>query len=177
MTANDEFRQIIERLKKGNDECCGRHGKALAQHAGGQNPYAAILACSDSRVVPEIIFSTTLGEIFVVRVAGNVVVDPTVIASFEYAVERLGVRLILVLGHTDCGAVREAESSTGEHGPLLGEIRAGFSMDSDHVTANVMRQASMLTKRSVSLSKAYAVNRLKIIGAVYDLGTGRVRFL
>ena len=85
-------------------------GQRRAATADGQQPYAIILACADSRVAPELVFDETIGDLFVIRVAGNVV-DPDVLGSIEYAVEHLHARLIVVLGHEKCGAVTAAISN------------------------------------------------------------------
>ena len=102
----------LERLKSGNEKyrnaksCCGDASPEIRTltSKNGQKPYAVIIACSDSRVIPEFIFSAGIGDLFVIRVAGNVI-DNHQLGSIEYAVEHLGCRLVVVLGHTLCGAV------------------------------------------------------------------------
>ncbi len=174
--------EALNELIEGNGRFIHERGKELRKHVGGQSPKAVILSCSDSRVVPEIIFDQWLGEIFVVMVAGNVACDPTVIQSLEYAVEQLDVPLLLVLGHTHCGAVALTETCLADEsldgGALAEEIASGFDNDdNDHIAANVKRQVKMLPVRSEVIANAMDDKDLAVIGAVYDLETGRVRIL
>jgi len=151
----------------------------------GQHPYAIILSCADSRVVPELAFDSGLGEIFVIRVAGNVA-NTSSIASIEYAVAHLGVNLIVVFGHESCGAVTAALAG-GDNGynlnHLLSHIEpAKAASRSKSVNAVVKKNAQMTAKelaaRSAILSKAAAKkNGLKIVPAYYNLGNGKVDFL
>ena len=147
----------------------------------GQNPYAIILSCADSRVVPELAFDSGLGEIFVIRVAGNVA-NTSTIASIEYAVAHLGVNLIVVLGHESCGAVTAALAG-GDNGynlnHLLSHIEpAKAASRSKSVNTVVKKNAQMTAKelanRSAILGKAKG---LKIVPAYYNLGSGKVDFL
>lgn len=154
----------------------------------GQSPSVAVLACSDSRVTPEIVFDRGLGELFVVRVAGNVV-DDTVLGSLEYAVEHLGVALILVMGHSACGAVTSAcacsfDELEGATGTLLKALepaveaaRATCSLTDDLVDTsgrlNVGAQIEAALASPV-INEAVAEGRLAVEGAWYDLVTGLV---
>lgn len=155
--------------------------------ATGQQPFAVILGCSDSRVPPEVIFDQGLGNLFVVRVAGNVAEDIG-IASMEYAVEHLGSRLIVVLGHERCGAVTAAVKG-GEfpgHLPALmtalqpavdkSKGAAGDSVDGA-ITANVALTAARLRESKPILAEMAEKGEIKIVGARYDLDTGAVEFL
>jgi carbonic anhydrase len=153
----------------------------------GQNPFAIILCCSDSRVPPEIIFDQGLGDIFVIRVAGNVI-DTTVLASAEYAVEHLGVPLFLVLGHSKCGAVSSAVSNhkhTGNIGKLLDFIAPAVekarNMTGDiienAVMANIEIVLEKLKEESPIISEFAETGKLEIIGAYYDLESGNVDIL
>ena len=151
----------------------------------GQHPYAIILSCADSRVVPELAFDSGLGEIFVIRVAGNVA-NTSTIASIEYAVAHLGVNLIVVLGHESCGAVTAALAG-GDNGynlnHLLSHIApAKAASRSKSVNTVVKKNAQMTAKelaaRSAILGKAAAKKGgLKIVPAYYNLGSGKVDFL
>jgi carbonic anhydrase len=149
-----------------------------------QHPFASVLGCADSRVPPEIIFDQGLGNLFVVRVAGNVVND-LVTGSLEYSTTVLGSQLIVILGHRRCGAVAEAIKNK----PLPGKI--GFVVENikpavervkltigditeDAVLANIQYQVEELPKKSTILAKLVSVGKLKIIGACYDIDTGRV---
>ncbi len=154
--------------------------KELAQ---GQHPRAIVLTCSDSRVCPEVLFDATLGEVFVVRVAGNVV-DPVVLGSIEYAVEHLHAGLIVVLGHEKCGAV--AAATSGEKMPsvnldaLVSRIapaRAGLPSGADAlaaVEANVRRVGRDLLEGSPILAKEVAEGKVRVVLAVYRLESGEV---
>jgi len=157
--------------------------------AGGQNPFGVVLGCSDSRVPPELIFDSGLGDLFVIRVAGNVVASDEA-GSIEYAIDHLGVRLVVVLGHEGCGAVTaalgSAEGEAEELGLLLAEVRPALN-DIDPslpkstqiefgVDANVRRSVQKL--RVISDREALPPeDRALIVGAVYDLDTGLVRVL
>jgi carbonic anhydrase len=164
--------------------------RLLAQK--GQTPFAVILGCSDSRVPPEIIFDVGAGQIFVVRTAGNVA-DATAIGSVEFAVEQLHTRLVVVLGHNDCGAVAVAVSG-GDYGPNIGAILSEIGpsveklcADDDGADAepatifyksedkNILNTAAKLTKSAI-IRKYLDNGALKIICAKYDLETGEVCF-
>lgn len=155
----------------------------------GQQPKAAILGCADSRVPPELVFDEGLGDLFVVRVAGNVA-DPVDLGSLEYAAEHLGVSVVVVLGHHSCGAVKATADAGGKAdgniGAIVAEIapaieqakaspgREGLLDDAAHV--NARRTAAALVERSPVLKKLVEEHRVKIVSAVYDLETGRVEF-
>jgi carbonic anhydrase len=164
--------------------------KALAS---GQQPYAVILSCSDSRVPPEIIFDKGLGEIFVVRDAGNIP-DPIVVGSIEYAVENLGSSLIMVLGHSRCGAVKAAvEATDHEHGNLGAIIKtiapavrlarkdAKGANKSELLEAaidlNIKLTAQSLVKQSPIIRSLVDSGKVKIVKAKYDLDDGTVKLL
>ncbi len=173
--------KVLNELIEGNGRFIQDNESQLKKHVGGQSPKAVILSCADSRIIPEMIFDQSIGEIFVVRVAGNVACDPTVIQSLEYAVEHLKVPLLLVMGHTHCGAVALTETCMADDsidgGPLVDEIASGFDADADHVVANVKRQVKMLPVRSEIIADKIGNDLLAVIGAMYDLETGRVRIL
>lgn len=151
----------------------------------GQKPWCIVLSCSDSRVVPEYIFDTSLGELFVVRTAGNVA-DPIGLGSIEYGAEHLHAPLLLVLGHESCGAVGACCDGQGKGGEghitdivkAVGPAaeKAGF----DKVKAveeNVRCTMTDLPGRSKILAHLLHEKKLSIVGGVYSLSTGRVRFL
>lgn len=160
--------------------------KRMAQ-SKGQAPFAVIVTCSDSRVPPEIIFDQALGDIFVIRVAGNVV-DDFAIGSIEYGVSVLGANLVLVLGHSNCGAVEGAlkglkfdnhiqevlnaiqpaiENTKGDSGNLLEKA----------IKANVRNVENKLRNSKPLLANLLNQKRLAILGAYYDLASGKVEFL
>ena len=171
----------MERLKEGNKRYLNaRTGSGdispeirLNLSKNGQKPYAVIVSCSDSRVVPEYIFSAGLGELFVVRVAGNVV-DNHGLGSIEYAVRHLGCNLVVVLGHTQCGAVGAAVKKNGGFiGFITDEIRAAIGEGVDAVKASILN-----VKQSVSkIKSALSVEGLQVVGALYDTATGAVDFI
>jgi carbonic anhydrase len=157
------------------------------QLALSQHPFAVILGCSDSRVAPEIIFDQGLGDLFVVRVAGNVI-DDEGLGSLEYAVEHLHAPLIVVLGHTKCGAVTAAVS--GEPAPghiravvhaLKPAVEATKGQPGDHVenaiNANVQRVVDQLKNTKPILAEHIKMGTLKIVGGRYDLSSGTVELL
>ena len=162
------------------------HRKELA---GGQHPEAVILGCADSRVPPELVFDEGLGDLFVVRVAGNVA-DPVDVGSVEYAVEHLGVGVVVVLGHHSCGAVTSTVEAGGKAegniGAILAEIQPAVEqakaspgkegLVDDAVHLNAQRTAAALVERSPILKKAVEEKKLKIVAAVYDLKSGQVEW-
>lgn len=156
----------------------------LAEVANGQAPFVAILSCADSRVAPEIVFDQGLGDLFVVRVAGNIAITED-IASEEFAVGVLGTPLLVVLGHERCGAV-QAALETGTELPGVIEslvyairpaVEASEGKPGDRLTnavkENVRLQVQRLQTSSV-IANAVAEGKLKVVGAYYDLDTGEV---
>jgi carbonic anhydrase len=190
---------VLARLLEGNKRFVdgklvhpGRKPEDFAALAEGQAPVAAIVGCADSRVPPEVVFDQGVGDLFVVRVAGNIVsgAGPTVKGSLEFAVAVLGARLIMVLGHTQCGAVKSAiehidanDALPGSIGELIDPIRpavlavkgrAGDKLE--NVTrANVEKGVERLKTLDPILSKFAKSGELKVVGAVYELRTGMVR--
>jgi carbonic anhydrase len=173
---DEKMKSLMQRLMSGNERFITGNPDRIAPHAVGQQPNVVILTCADSRVPPELIFDAWLGEIFTVRVAGNVAYESSVIESLEYAVVHLGVPLLMIMGHTGCGAVKAAEDQDSPSG-LLGEVALSFSPNGDHVIDNVRRQVLALPDRSQTIANAISKDRLTIKGAVYDLKTGKVEFL
>ena len=162
---------------------------ARAQHPLGQRPLAAVLCCADSRVVPELVFDQGPGDLFVVRVAGNVV-TPEGLASLEYGVRFLGVPLVMVLGHSSCGAVSAAVSVVQQQAQLPGHLPAlveairpavelAAQRDPAHVHAaategNVRHQVARLATADPLLAPQVKSGALQVVGALYTLETGRV---
>jgi carbonic anhydrase len=158
---------------------------------GGQNPYAAVLSCADSRIAPEYAFDSGRGDLFVCRVAGNFASDET-IASLEYAVAVLGTPLILVLGHDKCGAVDATIKSLKDDKPLPGHIPSlvtaiapavkavlpkGEDTLKNAIRQNVIDNVAKLKSATPILSAAVEQNKLKVVGGIYRLKTGRVEML
>jgi carbonic anhydrase len=158
--------------------------KALAT---GQHPFAILLSCADSRVPPEYVFNVGLGDLFVVRVAGEVV-DRSVLASTEYAAEHLEVPLLVVLGHESCGAVKAAAESTGKSlGPNLDYLVKAIqpavvrsASERDHVKgailANVEQVTNDIVAKSAILRERVEEGKLGVVGAYYELESGKVTF-
>lgn len=184
--------EILERLKEGNRRFVGDQlehklsdQSRRNELVGGQQPYAIVLSCADSRVVPEHAFDTGLGEIFTVRVAGNVA-NTSSLASIEYAVAHLGSKVIVVLGHQSCGAVGAALAG-GDNGynlnHLLSHIAPSIAASgegaevNDVVKKNAQLNAEELVNRSSIVSNAVNEGKVQIVPAYYNLDTGKVDFL
>ena len=185
--------QALQRLKDGNRHFAEGMTKSTKLDISkrqalvkGQAPFAIVLACADSRVTPEYVFSEGLGDLFVVRVAGNIS-DPFVLGSVEYAVEHLHVPLIVVLGHQNCGAVSAALGAKlpgGNLGKLIMEISPGKDLPlNDHKKAlalaianNARRQAELMISRSELIKKHVDEKKVRIVSGVYSLSTGRVEW-
>lgn len=196
--------EALERLREGNqryveetrssDTLTGRSRRRAV--ADGQTPFAVILGCSDSRVPAEIVFDQGLGDLFVIRVAGNIVA-PSQIGSVEFAAERYGVRLVVVLGHSNCGAIlatidelgRGSKEQSRHLRSIVDRIRPsvqsfiGTSIANDHdqlvhhaVRANIRMSANHLRHGSDVLEQLIETNGLMVVGAEYSLDTGVVEF-
>jgi len=190
---------VLARLRAGNERFVNGRARfptvqkeILAQLAKGQRPYATILGCSDSRVPPELVFDAGFGELFIIRVAGNVV-SPEVMGTLQYAAVHLGTPLFVVLGHEGCGAVQAAlaakfrgardrsriERLLENITPGLDTIRADATVEEQMhaaVEANVRWSMHQLLATPEAQARA-AEGVIKLVGAVYELTTGRVRFL
>ncbi|CAM3766526.1 carbonic anhydrase [Polynucleobacter brandtiae] len=188
----------LERLIAGNARFLAEQSSTptLKQHllnkqAKGQQPYATILGCSDSRVPPELIFDAWLGELFVVRNAGNVL-GPSILGTLQYAARHLNTQLFVVMGHEGCGAIKaainyqfNAERQPEEIESLLDEITPalrGLESDQDPetlATQAVEANVRMTVKRLAETPEGQRqiANGAKLIGSVYDIESGIVRFL
>lgn len=187
-----EIKEILEKLKEGNknfqNDKLGHQKQDKARReelVSGQNPFAIVLSCADSRVVPELAFDTGLGELFVTRVAGNVA-NTSTIASIEYSVFALKTKVIVVLGHESCGAVGAAMKG-GDLGhnlnmllahvtPALNAAPEGASVN-DVVKINARLTATELVSRSSILAQAVVDGDLAIVPAYYNFASGEVEFL
>ena len=186
------IQEIENRLKSGNarfveDQLQGelQDGARRSELTSGQSPFAIVLSCADSRVVPELAFDTGLGEIFTVRVAGNVA-NTSSIASMEYAVAHLNCSVIVVMGHESCGAV-SAAAAGGNNGHNLNHLLAhitpalaaheGEEDINKIVRTNAKLNAQELIDRSAIMRDAVDAGKLKIMPAYYNLGSGKVDFL
>lgn len=182
--------EALKELKEGNKEfVAGDTAELRADLAeNGQAPYAVVITCSDSRVAPEVLFHTTMGELFTIRTAGNVV-DEFEIGSVEYGAEHLGAPLIVVMGHSGCGAVSAAVSGEAEGyiqniideiAPSVEEAKKTETDESAISTLvedlNIQNTIAKL-RTSTILSQLEEEGEVKIIGAKYDIKDGSVEFL
>jgi carbonic anhydrase len=158
-----------------------------AELAKAQHPMAAVLACSDSRVPPEIIFDRGMGDLFVIRVAGNTA-DDVALGSMEYAVEHLHTKVLMVLGHERCGAVSAAVAGGEAPGhirslveALLPAVRAAKGRPGDTIDnavhINVEQVVAKVRASQPILAEAVKAGHVKLVGAYYDLDTGKVTIL
>ena len=175
----EKMSKALDRLKKGNEYFVekekpnGDFSKEARQaNANGQKPFAVVLTCSDSRVIPEAIFNQGIGELFVIRVAGNVVGDSEK-GSIEYAVDHLKTKTVVVLGHTNCGAI--GATIKGETHGAVGKITKRISK-----AIGDEKQESIACKLIVLVG----VKRIKrafpaveVVGGIYDIVSGKVEFL
>lgn len=183
-----------KRYMEGKLKHPGRSPKDFQALAEGQKPPVAIVGCADSRVPPEVVFDQGVGDLFVVRVAGNIVAGagPLVKGSIEFAVGVLGVRLIMVLGHSQCGAVKAAiehieandrlPGSIGELiDPIRPVVRATKGRPGDKLAnvtkANVVAGVKRLETLAPILSQKVKSGELKVVGGVYELSTGKVEMV
>jgi carbonic anhydrase len=179
--------EALKRLKDGHarfmaDKPAPRHTsmKELVKLAHEQHPFAVVLTCADSRVAPELVFDQGLGDLFTLRVAGNVT-ETGVVGSVEYAVQKLKCPLVVVLGHDDCGAVKAAmhlEETHGQLGALVEQVRIGKAPDAPTATrTNARHHAEEVTHKSQVLRDFVGAGRIRIVAAVYTPGTGAVTWL
>jgi carbonic anhydrase len=194
-TADEALARLVAgnaRFVRGEVLYQAAHKDTLAELARGQRPYATIIGCSDSRVPPELVFDTGFGELFVIRVAGNVI-GPAVMGSLQYAAVHLKTPLFVVMGHEGCGAVQAALAARNDGArepsriallldwivPALRgvdpSLPAGAQM-AVAVEANVRWSMHQLLDTPEGQARM-AEGVLKLVGAVYELETGRVRFL
>jgi carbonic anhydrase len=189
--------EALAKLKEGNAKyvaspelCEAELGSRRAQTANGQAPWAAILSCADSRVTPELVFGgRNIGELFVCRNAGNIA-DFATIGTLEYGTEHLGVPLIVVMGHTKCGAVTAACDAALNGNKFSGALAqlvdvvlpVAKNLCADgKVTTNVIRASASQTAKSIISGSKVVENlvsegKVKVVSAIYDIDTGMVEF-
>lgn len=180
--ANLSAEEALKKLQKGNEQYLnastgsGNISPEIRKDTceNGQHPYAIVVTCSDSRVIPESIFSAGIGELFVIRVAGNVLSDNQ-LGSVEYAADHLGCKLVVVLGHTHCGAVGAAigGGAGGFIQSITDEIKAAIGNESDDYKACCLNVDNSVKKIASQLN----LPGLQALGAVYHIEDGRVEFL
>jgi carbonic anhydrase len=197
LTPAQSFAQLLEgnrRFRTGASEHEGIESRTREELAGGQSPHAIVLTCSDSRVPPEQVFDQGLGDLFVIRGAGNTVTEEE-LASMEYAVEHLGSKLIVVMGHESCGAVKTAlETPAGKSAgsanldKLMDGVRRGIESEEltptdkadpkarKAVEANVHSVVRELSEKSPILREKLASGEVAAVPAVYSLDSGEVSF-
>ena len=198
LTGIETPQAALERLKTGNARFVANASEPLPVSAetrlastAGQSPFAIVLSCADSRVPPEVVFNAGLGDLFVVRSAGGVT-DKAVLASVEYAAEHLHTPLLVVMGHESCGAMRaatDARPGAASMGPnldyLVKSIRPAFDRmaspaDLEHIReatlANVEQVVNDILANSAAVRRLQGEGTLLLVGAYYELSTGRVRF-
>jgi len=186
--------EALEALQRGNLRYRESHSvhpnqsmRRRIEVSSAQHPFAQILTCSDSRVSPEIIFDEGLGDLFVVRVAGNVV-DEAIKGTLEYGAGHLGVPLIVVMGHSGCGAVAAAAHTEEAHDHIVSLMDAIFpavleareqpgDLVENSVRENVRRWVAHLRRSWPTLYRMHGNGEIAIVGAVYDLRTGTVEWL
>jgi carbonic anhydrase len=194
MTSDEALARLVagnERFVRGEARFPTVQKELLAALAKGQHPYATVIGCSDSRVPPELIFDAGFGELFIVRIAGNLI-SPEVMGTLQYAGVHLHTPLFVVLGHEGCGAVSAALAAT--HGaqepariallldgivPGLRDLPRGLAPDAEMraaVEANVRWSMHQLMETPEAKARL-AEGAMKLVGGVYELETGRVRFL
>jgi carbonic anhydrase len=194
MTDNGAVKQSLKKLMDGNKRCvvCKQQNprqdaRRRKEVSKGQKPFAVIVGCSDSRIPPELIFDQGLGDLFVVRLAGNIV-DNVALGSIEYAVEHLGTKLVVVLGHGKCGAVTAATQGSDAPGHVGAIVRAiqpavkkarklqGDLVD-NAIRANVSLVASKIKSSKPILAEMVENGDIEIVGAYYNIETGAVELL
>ncbi len=185
--------EALKKLAEGNERFVStsvehpNQGAVRVKETGkGQNPFAVIVSCSDSRVPPEIIFDRGIGDLFVIRIAGNVV-DNNALGSIEYAVEHLGVSLVVVLGHERCGAVDATVKGGEAPGHIAGLVKAiepsvkKAKKEKGDILENSIRNNTLESVRLIKSSKPILEHlvkegRIKVVPARYDLDDGKVEF-
>ncbi len=177
-----EAEEALARLKEGNARYVSGRGYGGDVSEGirvrtaeeGQRPYAAVVTCSDSRVIPEAVFDAGIGELFVIRSAGNVV-DGCTLGSLEYAVGHMGVDLVVVMGHTSCGAIAEALKGLheGHSIEIIDDIRGGIGDEKDPTKASVLNVRNSVRLIREDIGERHGVD---IVGCLYDIRSGKVDF-
>ena len=183
---NLSAKEALEKLKEGNQRYLtaaanpGDVSPAIREYTckNGQSPYAVVITCSDSRVIPESIFSAGIGELFTIRVAGNVM-DNHQMGSVEYAADHLGTKLAVVLGHTNCGAVGAAVSSDpgGFVKYITDEIKKAIGDEKDAVKASCLNVQNSVAVIRDGLKEMVEKGELTVCGALYHIDSGKVEFL
>ena len=194
MTTNAELGQVLQKLIEGNKRFSSskqshpnQDRERRQQLVKGQKPFAVIVGCSDSRISPEIIFDQGLGDLFVIRVAGNIV-DDVALGSIEYAVDHLGTQLIVVLGHSKCGAVTATVQGGAVHGHIGSIVQAikpaietarelSGDLTDNTIKANARLVADQIQHSDPVLSELARLGKIVVVSAYYDIENGEVHIL
>lgn len=194
MAKNPEANQSLKKLLEGNKRCvvCKQQNprqdaKRRKEVSKGQKPFAVIVGCSDSRIPPNLVFDQGLGDLFVIRLAGNII-DNAALGSIEYAVEHLGTKLVVVLGHGDCGAVTAAtktEDAPGHVGTIVKALQPAVKKArklTGNLIDNAIRENVLLMVKKIQSSKPILAemvdkNEIEIVGAYFNIETGQVEIL
>ena len=194
MTTNAELGQVLQKLIEGNKRFSSskqshpnQDRERRQQLVKGQKPFAVIVGCSDSRISPEIIFDQGLGDLFVIRVAGNIV-DDVALGSIEYAVDHLGTQLIVVLGHSKCGAVTATVQGGAVHGHIGSIVQAikpaietarelPGDLTDNTIKANAGLVADQIQHSDPILSELARLDKIVVVSAYYDIESGEVHIL
>jgi carbonic anhydrase len=190
MTNNSEIGQALQKLIEGNKRFTlskqshpNQNKERRQELAKGQKPFAVIVGCSDSRIPPEIIFDQGLGDLFVIRVAGNII-DDVAMGSIEYAVDHLGTRLIVVLGHSKCGAVTatvQGGAVRGHIGSIVQAIKPAIDAAKDQpgdLTDNTIKANARLVASQIQSSQPILSElAITVVSAYYNVESGEVHIL
>jgi carbonic anhydrase len=188
LTPQEAYQLLVEGNKRFVDDSNNnhQHGQAVAATKSGQYPFAVILSCMDSRTSVELLFDQGIGEVFSIRVAGNIV-NEDIIGSIEYAVQHVGSKLVVVLGHTSCGAVKGAIAG-GVPEPMITSLlnriqpaidkaaKAGDKSDNAVAYANVENSIEEILNTSSAVKQKLEKGEIGIVGGMYDVATGKVDF-
>lgn len=199
-TSRPAGQDVLRELREGNERFAGDHSahphadrrRRLETLRQGQHPVAAIISCSDSRVPVELIFDEGIGDLFVIRVAGNVCAEHET-GSLEYALDHLQIPLLVIMGHEDCGAIKAVAGGEIAHGrvtaivehikPVVEKLRrehpnlSAAELISMAARDNVRHSVRDLLESSATAREAIRTGRLMVVGAVYDLSSGRIEWL
>lgn len=187
---NPENEKVLERLKHGNEiyvqnnQNAGDVSLEIRQRTAreGQHPYAIVITCSDSRVIPDAVFSAGIGELFVIRVAGNVL-DNHQLGSIDYAFSHLDANVIVMLGHTKCGAIAAAQNSHGSSDKfikyIIEDINEAIGLETDDYKATVLnvKHGVNIIRNAFHDHPDIEDGELDVLGAVYDIETGVVEWI
>lgn len=186
-TALNKLLEGNDRFVKGLSQNPNNSSSVRSSLTAGQNPIAVVVACSDSRVPPELIFDQGLGDIFVIRNAGNVI-SPDVLGTAEYAIKHLNPKLVMVLGHEDCGAVKaslEDKAPEGNIACLTNAIKPAVEkakhqqgdLLNNSIMENIRQSADEIANLSPVIKESMLNDGVKVVGAYYDLHTGKVNLV